>query len=286
MIPRRLCEYIARYNDLWNEEALGNFSLGCDKRCALCLKKRPIEKVPQTLEERRLVEHILSKENNIIRTWFKHRSKDYRAIFLAPVGNQAYINPDKVIMVVAGISTSAQAVKKFYQEMKRGNPFKDAAVDAVYEGRMYRQIFEWLKRKDFPIKDERIWSGLKSLKDVSSFRKNPYIFFTQRIKDASLGKSKKGSLIFVPENQPYSNSKACFVSQDFNINRPWMRPFLEEIEIFKNKPVLWLLGRSKHYYPRRVFLDGIKKYFSQIVVSIHPMHWTSNKDPRWTVIDC
>jgi len=283
MVPQRLCEYVVRYENLWSKEALGNFSLNCDKKCSSCLREKPIEKVPQVQQEKRLVKHIFL-ENGVIRTWLRHKSnKQQRALFLAPVGNQVYIDSNQVVMVIAGISTSAQAVRRFYQEMESGASFKEAAANAVYEGKMYRRIFEWLKREDFPIKNRKIQNVLEGLEGVSSYRRNPFISFTQRIKDASLGKSSKDKLIFVPENQLYSDSQAKFCGSDFSVDNLWMQPFLDEIRSLKSRPILWLLGSSQ-YHPRKNFLNKIKDYFSSIIASYHPMGWKSSDGPSWKII--
>ena len=68
-------------------------------------------------------------------------NKHNRVLFLAPVGNQCLIDLKNTDIVVAGISTSRNAVDKFYDTLSLNN-YSKATSTAIYHGKMKRNLYD------------------------------------------------------------------------------------------------------------------------------------------------
>jgi hypothetical protein len=294
MIPATLKDYILSYSLLWNEEALCNL------------------KVSATTPDRCIVDHLFRE--NLINTCKKHKGIDLthddkwlhpsmdRALFLAPVGTQCLINPASVNLVIAGISTSKQAVVSFYNSFKTQTKkeFPLIAANAIYKGKMLKKLRLFINRLAKDISTDK--ETLLTLKNIDTWQPDSLeeypqngiykqILATQRIKDASLGYKKTKAKIkccYGPHQLPLpfedSDSRSlCY--GDLDLLTSFSIPFLDEVEtVFSIKgnqkiPLLVLLGKQASLGSKQ--LTTLSKYFDQIYICNHP---SQSQKPDWIKI--
>lgn len=290
MIPTTLKDYVLSYSSLWNEEALCNL------------------KVSENTTDSCIVDQLFRE--NIIHTYKRHKGIDLthgdkwlhpsldRALFLAPVGTQCIIRPASVNLVIAGISTSRQAVVDFYNAFKGHSKksFPLISANAIYKGNMLPKLklFIALLTKDI-VTDNETSLTLENIDKwcPDSLEEYPHddiykqILATQRIKDASLGYKKTknsikccyGKNISIPFEDSDSRS-LCY--GDIDLSASFSAPFLDEVKtVFLSKenkriPLLILLGKEASLGSKQ--LTTLSKYFNQIWNCNHP---SRSQDPKW-----
>lgn len=239
-----------------------------------------------------------STQSRILKRYHKHfdlTEKNNRVLFLAPVGNQCFIDLHDTDIVIAGISTSQKAVKKFYDHLDSGQTFANAARNAVYDGKMKYNLYNMLITTNKSLlalcTDNTTKQILNEFKNCNSFDKyisieNQKMLFTQRIKDASLGFTESCTdKEYLFQNKYYHSSLATFLQSDFDPenseSKVFLKPFIDEIDIIykhKNSKIntIVLLGRSCQYYAD--FLQWLNTRFNQVWSCKHPARYTI---PEW-----
>jgi hypothetical protein len=276
MIPKNLIEYVKQYPHLWNKTTLCNFNIDPNK--------------PDDENEKLLANHIFNKGQLITNKYHGKQLNTYnkyrRMLYLAPVGNQCFVDVSKVWVIVAGLSTSKQAAYKFYTDLTNENDkfdYKNATANASYYGKMRNRFIERINKFfDF-------YDICKKISESTFSEKGSDILFTQRIKDASLGYKH----VLLPTTcdilNIYSDSSSNkFNSKHFDINSVEMKPFIDEIETIiyargSKIPILILLGNSN--FPSTFIKPLIqKKYFEKIYWMTHPSPRSNNKSNQGIIV--
>ncbi len=301
MIPKSLKDYVISYPEIWTKRSL----LGLDPK-----KIRSDESIKNVLYSKEKKELFTGRTHKGIHESlneiFFDESCD-RALFLAPVGTQCIICPEKVEIVIAGISTSKKAALYFYSRLGKEN-FPIAACNATFKGPMLKNLKEFVKMIDAKnctdgtkklIEDFNKWSPdklrLDELYKISQSKDLIYnkILATQRIKDASLGFGKKeekeGNAFYINNDK---KKKICFSDSsakslcygDLSLDNDFSKPFIDELKAIKNArgskiPLLILLGKEASSGSKQLtFFD---EYFNKIFCCNHP---SRAGEPKWKYI--